>query len=63
MRRWVPLTLGAVIFVAYAYFYQLTLLETQGALAIGIANLAGIVLVFVGIVAAVLILRRASPPQ
>ena len=63
MRLWVPLTVGCVIVAAYAYLYQLTLLEAQGAAAVGMANLAGLLLVFVGIVLAGLILRRASPPK
>ncbi len=63
MRRWIPFTLGCVIVVAYAYLYQLTLLEAQGSAAIGMANLAGLLVVFVGVVAAALILRRASPPK
>jgi hypothetical protein len=63
MRLWVPITLGCVIIAAYVYFYQLTVLETQGAASIGMANLAGLLLVFLGIVAAGLILRRATPPS
>ncbi len=63
MRLWVPLTLGCVIFVAYAFFYQLTILEAQGAAAVGLANLVGIVLVFIGLVAAGLIFRRTNPPS
>jgi hypothetical protein len=48
--------------VAYLYFYQLTVLEAQGAASVGLANVAGLMMVFVGIVAAGLVLRRASPP-
>ena len=51
-----------MIVVAYAYLYQLTVLEAQGAVAVGMANLAGLILVFVGIVLATLVLKRASPP-
>ena len=63
MRLWVPVTLGCVIVAAYAYFYQLTALEAQGAASVGMANLVGLLIVFVGIVAAGLILRRATPPK
>jgi len=62
MKLWVPLTVGCVIVVAYAYFYQLTLLEAQGAAAVGMANFLGLILIFVGLVLTGLILRRASPP-
>ncbi len=61
MELWVPLTLGCVIVVAHVYIYQLTVVETKGAASIGLTNAAGLVLVFLGIVAAGLILRRAGP--
>ncbi len=63
MKLWVPLVLGGVILGAYAFFYELTGIEAQGAAAMGFANAAGLALVFFGIIAAGLILRRASPPQ
>jgi len=63
MRFWVPLALVCVLIVAYAYFYRLTALEAQGASSIGMANMAGLLLVFVGVVAAGLIMRRAAPPR
>jgi hypothetical protein len=63
MRFWVPLTVGCVIVAAYAYLYDLTLLEAQGAAAVGMANLVGLLVVFVGIILSGLILRRASPPR
>ena len=62
MRFWLPITLGCVILAAYAYFYQLTVLEARGASSVGLANTAGILVVFVGIIAAGLILRRVAPP-
>ena len=62
MKRWVPLSLACAVVVAYLYFYQLTVLEAQGAASVGLANVAGLMMVFVGIVAAGLVLRRASPP-
>jgi hypothetical protein len=62
MRLWMPLALACVIGVSYAYLYQLTVLEAQRASSIGIANLAGLSLVFVGVIAAGLILRRANTP-
>jgi hypothetical protein len=63
MKLWIPLVLACVIGVSYAYLYQLTALEPQRAYSIGLANFAGLTLVFVGVIAAGLILRRANPPK
>jgi hypothetical protein len=63
MKLWVPVTLGGLIAIAYAFFYELSLAETQGAASFSLANSAGIVAVFVGLIAAGFILRRATPPQ
>ena len=62
MNVWVPLALGCVIFAAYAYLYQITAIGAEGASSVGMTNYAGLVVVFVGIVVAGLVLRRASPP-
>lgn len=63
MRIWVPIALGGMILVAYALVYAVGVSEAQGATSIGIANAVGLVAVFVGLVAAALILRRAAPHQ
>ena len=49
--------------IVYVFFYTLTLSETQGGSSVGIANTVGLVGVLVALIAAVLIIRRATPPQ
>ena len=63
MKVWIPVALGAMIIGAYAFFYILSVSETQGATSIGLANSVGLVAVFVGLIAAGLIMRRATPHQ
>jgi hypothetical protein len=63
MRTWIPLAIGAMIVVAYAFFYALSAVETQGASSIGIANSVGLIGVLVALVAAGFIMRRATPHQ
>lgn len=63
MKRWIPVALGGVIVLAYAFFYALTSVETQGATSIGVANSIGLVVVLIGLVSAGLLLKRATPQQ
>ncbi|MBI3840674.1 MAG: hypothetical protein HY297_01760 [Thaumarchaeota archaeon] len=63
MKVWVPVALGGVIAFAYGFFYFLSTVQAQGASAFGITNTVGLAAVFIGLVAAGLILRRATPPQ
>ncbi len=63
MKLWVPVALGGVIAFAYAFFYLLSSAEAQSATSFGLANSVGLAVVFVGIIAAGFILRRASPPR
>ena len=63
MKLWIPIALGGLIAIAYGFFYELTVAETQGAASFSLANSVGIVAVFVGLIAAGVILRRATPPQ
>ncbi len=63
MNLWIPLALGGLIFLAYAFFYALSEAEAQGASSVGLANSVGLIAVFVGLIAAGIILRRATPPQ
>jgi len=63
LRLWIPLVLACVLALSYAYLYQLTALEAQRASSVGLANFAGLTLVFVGVIAAGLILRRANQPR
>ncbi len=61
MKLWVPVALGSVIVLAYAFFYALSSTESEGATSIGLANTIGLVAVLLGLVAAGLLLRRAAP--
>ncbi len=63
MKFWVPVVLVGVIVLAYAFFYVLSSTESQGATSFGLANSVGLAVVFVGLVAAGVILRRATPPS
>jgi hypothetical protein len=63
MRLWVPLALGGLIVLAYAFLYEISAIESQGAASLGLANSVGLAAVFVGLIAAGFILRRSSPPQ
>ncbi len=63
MKLWVPVALGGLIVFAYAFFYVLSSVETQGATSIGLANSVGLVAVFIGLIAAGLLFRRATPHQ
>jgi len=55
--------LGGLIVLAYAFFYALTQAETEGANSFGLTNSVGLAAVFVGLIAAGFILRRATPPK
>ncbi len=63
MKFWAPVTLAGVLVLAYAFFYILSSYETQGAASLGLVNSIGLAVVFVGLIAAGVILRRASPPS
>lgn len=53
---------AAVVLLAYALFFALDSLESQGADALGLANTIGLATVVVGVVVAGIILRRTSRP-
>ena len=63
MRIWVPLALGGLIGFAYTFFYVLSAAGGGGASSFGLANSVGLAAVFVGLVAAGFLLRRATPPR
>ncbi|HUI23760.1 MAG TPA: hypothetical protein VLY82_05145 [Nitrososphaerales archaeon] len=63
MKLWIPLAVGALIVVAYAFFYALSVTEPQGASSFSLANSVGLILVLVGVIAAGFVIRRASPPR
>ena len=61
MKGWVPMAIGGLIVCAYALFYAVS--TTEGAGSIGLANTVGLLAVFVGLIAAGILFRRATPPQ
>ncbi|QQG49246.1 MAG: hypothetical protein HY247_02750 [archaeon] len=61
MKVWIPVALGAVITFAYVFFYFLS--TVGGATSFGLVNSVGLAAVFIGLVAAGLLLRRATPPK
>lgn len=61
MKLWVPVAVGGLIVFSYAIIYEIGLAETQGASSLGIANSIGLAAVFVGLIAAGFIMRRATP--
>jgi hypothetical protein len=63
MKLWIPVALGGVIVLAYAFFYALSSSEAQGATSVGLANSIGLVAVLLGLIGAGLILRRATPSK
>ena len=63
MKRWIPISVVAVIVLAYVFLYAMSTTETEGATSLGLANSVGLFAVLVGVIAAGLLLRRASPPQ
>lgn len=63
LRTWIPVVVGGMIVIAYAFFYALSAAESQGAASFGIANSIGLVGVFVALIAAGFILRRATPQR
>jgi uncharacterized membrane protein len=63
MKLLIPIIVGGVILLAYAFFYALNLTESQGATSFDLANSVGLVLVLVGLIAAGFVLRRAAPPN
>ncbi len=63
MKLWIPVALGGLIVGAYAFFFVLSSAETQGASSIGLAKSVGLVAVFLGLIVAGLMARRAVPHQ
>jgi len=63
MKLWVPVAIGGLIILAYAFFYALSATEPQGATSFSLANSVGLLVVLVGVIAAGFVIRRASPPK
>ena len=61
MKHWVPAILVALAVVAYAFFYALGATESQGTSSFYLANVVGLVVFVIGIIAAGIIIRRATP--
>ncbi|MDG6951455.1 MAG: hypothetical protein JRN12_06405 [Nitrososphaerota archaeon] len=63
MKIWVPVAVGGLIVIAYALFFAMSAAEPRGATSFGIANSVGLVGVFVALIAAGFIFRRATPQR
>ena len=63
MKLWIPVAVGAVIVIAYFFFYALGATEPQGATSFDLANSVGLIVVIVGVIAAGLVIRRSSTPS
>ncbi|HYA55390.1 MAG TPA: hypothetical protein VED22_01195 [Nitrososphaerales archaeon] len=63
MKLWIPIAVGAVIIIAYTFFYMISATEPQGATSFDLTNSIGLIVVLVGVVAAGLVIRRASPSK
>jgi uncharacterized membrane protein len=63
MKLWIPIAVGAVIIIAYAFFYVLSVTEPQGAMSFDLTNSVGLVVVLVGVIAAGFVIRRANPSK
>ncbi len=61
MKYWQGAALVAVVVVAYLVFGYLS--STKGTVSIGVANAAGLAVVVIGVAAAGLIFRRATPQR
>jgi uncharacterized membrane protein YidH (DUF202 family) len=63
LKLWVPVAVVGLIVIALAYYYAIGATESQGASSYSLANFVGLILVVVGVVAAGLVMRRATPHQ
>jgi hypothetical protein len=63
LKLWVPIALAGLFAFAYGFLYFVSSVETQGASSFGLANSVGLAGVFVGLIVAGLLLKRASPSQ
>jgi len=63
LKLWIPIAVGAVIIIAYTFFYTLSVTEPQGVTSFDLTNSVGLVVVLVGVIAAGLVIRRASPSK
>ncbi|HZW85071.1 MAG TPA: hypothetical protein VFE91_04120 [Nitrososphaerales archaeon] len=61
MKVWIPIAIIVLLVVVYGLFYFITATENRGAMSIGVLNLVGLITVIAGLLAAVLVMRRATP--
>lgn len=61
MKLWIPIAGVALLVIAYAYFYELSSVETQGSASVGLANVVGLAAVVVGLIVAGMLFRRGTP--
>ena len=63
MKLWIPIAVGALIVLTYAFFYALSVTEPRGGTSFDLANSVGLVVVLVGVIAAGFVIRRANPSK
>ena len=61
MKAWVVISVAGLLAAVYALFYLITATESEGASSLGLANSVGLLSVVIGLFAAFLIFRRATP--
>jgi hypothetical protein len=60
MRRWIPVAMGGLIVLAYAFTYFLGESGAQTAGSLGIVNSIGLAVMVIGLFAAGILLRRSA---
>ncbi len=63
MKFWIPVAVIAVIAISYALFYFLSTDSALGSSPFGLVNIVGLGSVFIGLVAAGLLIKRARPHE
>jgi hypothetical protein len=63
VKLWIPIAVVGLIIIAVIYYFAIGATESQGATSYSLANDVGLIVVVIGVVAAGLVLRRATPHQ
>jgi len=63
MKLWIPILIFALAVLAILFYYALGAAEEQGATSFDLANSVGLIVVFVGVIAAGIVVRRGRRPQ
>jgi uncharacterized membrane protein (DUF373 family) len=63
LRLWIPVAFIIFVLVALEFYNLLGAYQKQGGLTLEVVNELGLVVVVLGVVAAGIILMRASPPE